>query len=94
MSRCVEEYVAGLEALDGVSDIEAVEDVAQEEGRAFSTTAFIEVDGGQEQEGIRYTECRWLGDGVTVVVLHTAPAGAYDDETELREELLEGLKAP
>lgn len=51
-------------------------------------------DTGTATDYVAFHECRWLGDELTLVVYHTAPAEAYEGEIAAREELLSGLELP
>jgi hypothetical protein len=57
------------------------------------TFDYISVDDtGAETETTRYYECRSLGDGVSLVIMHDAATEDFDDEVDAREALLEGFE--
>jgi hypothetical protein len=98
MIDCVDDYGAGLETLDGNSDVEEYDDpdaFGDDDGVAWGTYSYHyeDPDGAFEDDYVRYFECRYVGDGVTVVILHDAQADVYEDEVEAREALVEGLDA-
>lgn len=94
MNRCVREYAAALAGAEEVEDLEAreggeVADAVEEEDGTASVEVAFTFDG---QDLIRHIACTDLGEGVTLVVLHTVRAADYDDEVAAREDLLEGLE--
>jgi hypothetical protein len=96
MEDCVEDYAAGLENGESNSDIEPLDEPDAEgddDDRAWATYSYtFEFDDGTEGDFVSYYECRWLGDGVTVVIYQDVAIEDYEDEIEAREDLLEGLE--
>lgn len=97
LDACVDDYLAGLEQGERNSDIEPLDgrgDAGEEDDRAWATFAYVLEDGnGNEDDFIRYIECRVLGEGVTLVIAQSTFADEYDDEIAAREDVLERLDA-
>jgi hypothetical protein len=95
MAGCAEVF-ATIEGELGVSGVEPLGEPGAEgeQGdRAWATYAFtLESEDGEERDLVRYAECRWLGDGVTLAVVHQTPADAYAGEVEAREDFLSGFE--
>lgn len=95
MSDCVSTYAAHLETREtnqNIAPLDEPDAAGDEDGRAWATYSYDYVPTGEEPTPfIRYIECTYLGDGVTLVVIHDAEAGDYADEIEAREALLDGL---
>jgi hypothetical protein len=90
MPDCVDAYREGLRQQDEVDGMRAVRGGSGEEAnRAWATVSYqFTGDDGKTLDMVRYTECRALGDGVTLVVLHTALDESYDNQVQAREDLL------
>ena len=97
LAECVDGYVDALEDSEVGSDVEPLGErgaAGEENGRAWATYTFtVEDEDGREWPNARYIECRWLGDGVTLVVLHNTLAEDYEEETKEREAFLAGIEA-
>ena len=92
---CVEDYLIGLEQGDGVDNVRAMRgEDGEDDDRAWAAFSY-ELDSGSDDpfELARYIECRHLGN-VTVVILQTSLEVDYDDMSDVRETLLDGLQAP
>ena len=97
LADCVDDYIGGLENEDSASDIDLLDEQdaeGEDDDRVWQTVTYTwEVEDGEE-DYIRYFECRWLGDDLTLVILHDTLDADYEDEIEAREELLEGFSPP
>lgn len=96
LESCIDDYGQSLQQEEGASEVEPLRgrgNAGSEEGVAWATFAYVYTnEDGEESEDIRYYECRALGEGVTLVIMHDAPAEDFEDEVEAREELLEGFE--
>ncbi len=98
LDDCVDDYLAGMEDNDAFSAIEPYDEPdadGEEDDLVWASFSYtFEFEDGEEGDYIRYLECRALGDGVTLVIIHDAPVDDYEDEISERDDLLEGLDAP
>jgi hypothetical protein len=96
LASCISDYGQSLEQEDGVTDVRRVRgrgSSGSEEGREWVTFDYISVDSsGSETETTRYYECRSLGDGVSLLIMHDAATEDFDDEVDAREALLDGFE--
>jgi hypothetical protein len=95
LDDCLDDY-GTPEGEDGVSDVEPLDErdaEGDEDDLAWVTYTYtLEFEDGSEDDFTRYYSCRYLGDGLTLVVIHDAPAADYEDEVEARESMLEGFE--
>lgn len=94
MTDCLDDYVAGLEGGDGVSDVEPLDEPdaeGDEDGRAWATYTYTVEEDGDEGDFVRYYECIFIDDGLTIVILHGTFPEDYEDEIEVREEFVAGI---
>jgi hypothetical protein len=90
MPDCVDAYRERLRQQDEVDGMRAVRGGSGEEAnRAWATVSYqFTGDDSKTLDMVRYIECRALGDGVTLVVMHTALDESYDNQVQAREDLL------
>lgn len=94
LDRCIDDYGQNLEQEQGVIGAEPLRErrnVDSDNDREWATFVYV---AGSETESVRYYECLALDDGVTLVIVHDAPAEDFEDKSYLREDLLEGLAIP
>jgi hypothetical protein len=94
MAVCRDDYVAAFFAHPEVAQGPVVVIEKQEQDRASVGYLYFLGSEGMTAMKARYTECRWLGDGLAVVIIHTAPAMEFAGELDARMTLLEGLEPP
>jgi hypothetical protein len=99
LDYCVVDYWSALASNDGVSDLDEYDggnpDAAAgaAEGRAFATYAYAFTnEAGTATDRVDYVECRSLGSGVTLFILHRVSPAAYEGQVSAREDLLIGLQ--
>jgi hypothetical protein len=94
MAGCVADYQRGLEKQDEVSRLRAVRGGSGEEvDRAWTTVSYqFAGSDGKTAPLVRYIECRAMGGGITLVIMHTSLDETYDAEIQAREDLLAGLE--
>lgn len=95
LAACVANYVRVFASGDGIAAVEPLDErgaAGDGDDRVWETFAYVYADtDGNEADRVVSFECRWLGDGLTVVVYHSAPADAYAREIAARDDLLEGF---
>ena len=101
---CLEPAVAFYSEIDGVDNWELLEDDDgdQVEGstprRAYAAYAYTAVvadgDDGDGDDYVNYIECRPLDDDAAILISHLTIAADYDDQSALRENLLDSLELP
>ena len=97
MADCVEDYAGFMSDREDVSAIEPLDDAeatVEEDDRAWTAFSYLwEYRPGAEAAFVQYIECAWIGDSVTMVVVHEASVASYPFETALREEFLASTPA-
>ncbi len=98
---CLESAVEFYSEIDDVDDWELLEDDDGEpvEGstrrRAYAAYSHTAVDDdGDQAEYVNYIECRPLDDDAAILISHLTIASDYEDQSELRDELLDTLELP
>lgn len=98
---CLEQAVGFYSELDGVDNWELLEDEDGDpvEGstrrRAYAAYAHTAVDDdGDEADYVNYIECRPLDDDAAILISHLTIAADYDDQSALRDDLLDTLELP
>ena len=99
LDRCLDDYLAGLEQDEAVTDVELLEDddgdaiEGEDDGLAFAAYTYTYTgEDGDEMDLVRYASCEDLGDDVTLVVIQTTTPDDYEEEFSAREELWKGLR--
>jgi hypothetical protein len=91
MGDCVADYTAGLEQSEDVSDVTLLTgEGGSDDDRAWAAYGYVLASDDGEIDAVRYIECRAFDD-VTIVVLQTSTEDDYEDLSEARITLLEGL---
>jgi len=99
VEECVDDEIAYYEDADGYSNVDPLLDEDDEEvrgesgGAAFAAvTLTFEDTNGDETDYVAYVECRELDDeGTQLKIVQFAPPDDYEDESDARDELLDGL---
>jgi hypothetical protein len=96
MDDCVANFRGFLGNDSAVSDVEPIRgEEGDESGLAWAAFTYLwESPEGEVLDSAHYIECRYVGDGLTIVILQTSLEELYDDMTSAREELLQGLELP
>lgn len=97
MADCVEDYAGSVTDADGVTAIEPLDDreaSGEDDARAWTTFSYVwEYRPGAAPTFIQYVECVWIGDGVTLAIIHEASEVSYYPEIALREAFLAPIPA-
>jgi hypothetical protein len=94
LDDCVADYQAGLEQGDDVDNVRAMRgEDGEEDGRAWAAFTYdlLGEDDEEPLEVARYIECQ-AHDDVTIVILQTSLESDYDDLSDARVALLDGLE--
>jgi hypothetical protein len=94
MAVCRDDYVAAFFAHPEVNQGPVVVIEKETADRASVGYLYFLAPEGMMAMQARYTECRWLGDGLAVVIIHSAAAMEFAGEVDARVTLLEGLQPP
>lgn len=98
LDDCLGDYLGSMTEDSGFSDVEPVDERDAEGGDddlAWTTVTYTYTfDNGDDGDYTRYLECRAIGDGATLVIIHDTLTDDYEDEVSERDDLLEGLDVP
>ena len=98
LDECQINFELGIRAAPAVSGVVLLEEpgAAGKDGeRAWQTVTYLlEQADGSSVTIASYIECRWLGDGLTMVIRHDAALDDYPGEVLVRESLVAGLELP
>lgn len=99
VDACMEQAVAFYSNDEGVEDWAVLED---EDGdpierstrrRAYAAYVYTVIDeGGDEIEFVNYIECLPLNDDAGLLISHLYPSDLYEEQSDLRDEVLDTLE--
>ena len=94
MAACRNDYVAKFFSHPEVAQGLIVEIEREKDDRASVGYLYFLQPEGMLAMKVRYTECRWLGDDLTVVIIYTYPSMSGVKELDARTQVLDGLRPP